>query len=172
MTSDYVPCLAANLQGIRAAQEAFHGKPSVAVFDTAFHQTMPPRAYHYALPRELYEQHQLRRYGAHGTSVRHLVKQAAAMLGKPEESTNLIVAHIGRPQPLFMIHLEGMLAELAPNFATSGMLGDCLCLLSLLFAVLHASPRGRHVINAVHCLEAFTSPSVREGILVWCRSRC
>jgi acetate kinase len=67
----------------------------VAVFDTAFHQTMPPRAHLYALPYELYEQHQVRRYGFHGTSHRYVAGEAAARLGRPLEELELITAHLG-----------------------------------------------------------------------------
>ena len=67
----------------------------VAVFDTAFHQTMPAHAFMYGLPYELYEQHGIRRYGFHGTSHQYLVAEAARMLGKPVEATNLITCHLG-----------------------------------------------------------------------------
>ena len=108
---------AANLQGILAAQRAFSGKPSVAVFDTAFHQTMPPKAFLYALPYDLYNERDLQKYGAHGTSVRYLVKEAAQMLGKPADSVNLIVAHIGEP-PDSIFHLSwtgALVADLETN---------------------------------------------------------
>ncbi|KXZ50987.1 ACK2 protein [Gonium pectorale] len=83
------------LQGIHAAQQVFPGVPQVAVFDTAFHQTMPPHAYMYGLPYDLYEKHRIRRYGFHGTSHKYLVEQAAAMLGKPVSETNVITCHLG-----------------------------------------------------------------------------
>lgn len=85
----------ANLQGIRAAQEALPHLPQVAVFDTAFHQSMPAKAYHYALPNSLYQQHGVRRYGFHGTSHQYVCQQAAQMLGQPLEQTQLISAHLG-----------------------------------------------------------------------------
>lgn len=85
----------ANVMGIEAALASFPGVPQVAVFDTAFHQTIPPHAYHYALPYELYEKHHIRRYGFHGTSHLYVSKQAAKHLGKPLESVNLIVMHLG-----------------------------------------------------------------------------
>jgi len=69
--------------------------PQVAVFDTAFHQTMPPRAFHYALPRDLYDVHRVRRYGFHGTSHAHVARRAAELLGKPSGSLNLITLHLG-----------------------------------------------------------------------------
>ena len=75
----------ANLTGIRACQKVMPGVPMVAVFDTAFHQTMPAKAYMYALPYEYYEQDKVRRYGFHGTSHKYVAGRAAAMLGKPIE---------------------------------------------------------------------------------------
>lgn len=84
----------ANLQGIVAAAAVFHC-PQVAVFDTAFHQTMQPSAYTYALPADLCKREGLRRYGAHGTSYAYLLSAAARMLQRPPESLNLIVGHIG-----------------------------------------------------------------------------
>ena len=67
----------------------------VAVFDTAFHQTMPPHAFMYALPWDAYEKDGIRRYGAHGTSYKYLVQQAASMLQKEPGEVNLIIAHVG-----------------------------------------------------------------------------
>lgn len=86
----------AALQGIQAASKVFGDHtPQVAVFDTAYHQTMPPKAFMYGLPRELYTQHSIRRYGFHGTSHQYLAQQAAAMLGKPLEQLNAISCHLG-----------------------------------------------------------------------------
>lgn len=85
----------ANLQGIEAAQAQFPDVPHVAVFDTAFHQTLPPKAYFYAVPYALYEQHGVRRYGFHGTSHRYVASEAARRLGKPLEALQLITAHLG-----------------------------------------------------------------------------
>jgi acetate kinase len=84
-----------NLQGIEIALATCPGVPQVAVFDTAFHQTMPPRAFHYALPHHLYESHHVRRYGFHGTSHAHVARRAAELLGKPPGSLNLITLHLG-----------------------------------------------------------------------------
>lgn len=83
------------LQGIRAARRAFADVPHVAVFDTAFHQTMPPEAYTYALDRELAERHRIRRYGFHGTSHRFVSEAAAAYVGRPVEKLRQIVFHLG-----------------------------------------------------------------------------
>ena len=85
----------ANLTGIRACQKVMPGVPMVAVFDTAFHQTMPAKAYMYALPYEYYEQDKVRRYGFHGTSHKYVAGRAAAMLGKPIEEVKLISCHLG-----------------------------------------------------------------------------
>ncbi len=85
----------ANIIGIRACQQLMPGTPMVAVFDTAFHQTMPPVAYTYALPYEYYEQDKVRRYGFHGTSHKYVSQRAAAMLGKPIEELKLISCHLG-----------------------------------------------------------------------------
>jgi acetate kinase len=84
-----------NMTGIEACEEAIPGVPQVAVFDTAFHQTMPGRAYMYALPYELYEKHGIRRYGFHGTSHRFVGQRAAQMLGKPIEQTKIVTCHLG-----------------------------------------------------------------------------
>lgn len=85
----------ANLTGIEVARELFPDAPQVAVFDTAFHQTMPERAFHYALPRELYRRHHLRRYGFHGTSHAWVAQEAATFLQRPLEELNLITLHLG-----------------------------------------------------------------------------
>ncbi len=85
----------ANIIGIKACQALMPGTPMVAVFDTAFHQTMPPVAYTYALPYEYYEKDKVRRYGFHGTSHKYVAARAAAMLGKPIEELKLISCHLG-----------------------------------------------------------------------------
>ena len=85
----------ANLDGIRVAMEIFAAVPQVAVFDTAFHQTMPPHAYLYAIPYELYEKDRVRRYGFHGTSHRFVAGECAKLLGKPLAECNLITVHLG-----------------------------------------------------------------------------
>ena len=85
----------AHLVGIRAAQKAFPGLPNVAVFDTAFHQSMPASAYLYALPYTMYAEHGIRRYGMHGTSHYYISLQAAEILGKPLNELNIINCHLG-----------------------------------------------------------------------------
>jgi len=85
----------ANLMGIEACKQVLPDTPQAAVFDTAFHQTMPSYAFTYALPYELYEQHHIRRYGFHGTSHYYVAHRAAKMLGKPIEQLKLVTAHLG-----------------------------------------------------------------------------
>ncbi|MCI9293905.1 MAG: acetate kinase [Lawsonibacter sp.] len=85
----------ANIIGIKACQALMPDTPMVAVFDTAFHQTMPAEAYMYALPYEYYEKDKVRRYGFHGTSHKYVTQRAAAMLGKPLEELKLISCHLG-----------------------------------------------------------------------------
>ncbi len=85
----------ANITGIKACQDCMPGVPMVAVFDTAFHQTMPPVAYTYALPYEYYETDKVRRYGFHGTSHKYVAQRAAAMLGKDVSELKLISCHLG-----------------------------------------------------------------------------
>ena len=94
----------ANIIGIRACQQLMPGTPMVAVFDTAFHQTMPPVAYTYALPYEYYEQDKVRRYGFHGTSHNYVSQRAAAMLGKPIEELKLISCHLGNGSSITAIN--------------------------------------------------------------------
>jgi acetate kinase len=85
----------ANLLGIRISQELFPKLPQVAVFDTAFHQTMPPRAYLYAVPYEWFTKHEVRRYGFHGTSHRYVSQQAVKQLGLDPEDHAIVTAHLG-----------------------------------------------------------------------------
>jgi acetate kinase len=85
----------ANLIGIREAMKMLPGKPNVAVFDTAFHQTMSPASYLYGLPRELYEKYKIRRYGFHGTSHRYVAARACQLMKRDPGNTNLITCHLG-----------------------------------------------------------------------------
>jgi acetate kinase len=84
-----------NLLGIEVALERRPDVPQVAVFDTAFHQTIPPRAHRYAIPHDWYASHRVRRYGFHGSSHAYVARQAAALLGRPQTELNLIVLHLG-----------------------------------------------------------------------------
>ena len=92
----------ANLMGIRACQKIMPNTPQVAVFDTAFHMTMPPKAYIYAFPYEYYEKDDVRRYGFHGTSHRYVSARAIDMLGNPEHS-RVISCHLGNGSSLAAI---------------------------------------------------------------------
>lgn len=85
----------ANITGIEAVSEILPDVPQVGVFDTAFHQTMPPKAYMYALPYEAYEKYGVRRYGFHGTSHRYVSRRACEFLGVPYEKQRIITCHIG-----------------------------------------------------------------------------
>ena len=84
-----------SLEGIRGCMEIFSGVPQVAVFDTAFHQTMPPVAFFYGIPYRYYEDYGVRRYGFHGTSHRYVAQKAADILERPPEEVNLITVHLG-----------------------------------------------------------------------------
>src|SRR6185369_8569594 len=84
-----------NISGIEGAKAVLPDVPHVAIFDTAFHQTMPQEAYLYPLPFEWYEKHGVRRYGFHGTSHLYVSKRIAAILGKPASQCNVITMHIG-----------------------------------------------------------------------------
>lgn len=85
----------ANLTGIRSCMEVLPGVPMVGVFDTAFHQTMPPKAYLYGIPYEYYKKYKVRRYGFHGTSHEYVSKRAAELLGKSDKDFKVIVCHLG-----------------------------------------------------------------------------
>ncbi len=85
----------AALMGIYACQKLMPGKPMVAVFDTSYFQTIPPKAYMYPIPYDLYEKYSLRKYGAHGTSHRYIAERAAAFLGERVEDLKLITCHLG-----------------------------------------------------------------------------
>jgi acetate kinase len=85
----------ANLLGIEAARRRFPDRPHVAVFDTAFHHTLPAKAFWYAIPRALYERHRVRRYGFHGISHAFVAEEAARRLGRPLTDVQLLTAHLG-----------------------------------------------------------------------------
>jgi acetate kinase len=85
----------ANLTGIREAVKAFPGIMQTAVFDTAFHQTMPPAAYLYGIPREFYKKYRIRKYGFHGTSHRYVAHEAVRFLKRSPKNTNVISCHLG-----------------------------------------------------------------------------
>ncbi len=85
----------ANLMGIRACMQLMPGKPNVAVFDTAFHQTMPPKAYRYAIPTKFYEEYAVRKYGFHGTSHSFVSKETIKFLGLDPDNSKVVVCHLG-----------------------------------------------------------------------------
>jgi acetate kinase len=85
----------ANLAGIEAAMKLFPNIPHVAVFDTAFHQTLPEKAFIYPIPYELYEKYRIRKYGFHGTSCRYVTARAAEFLGRPANELKMVVCHLG-----------------------------------------------------------------------------
>ena len=85
----------ANVTGIKAFQEILPNVPHIAVFDTAFHQTMPESSYLYSLPYEYYEKYGIRKYGFHGTSHKYVTLRAAEIMGKPIEELRLISCHLG-----------------------------------------------------------------------------
>jgi acetate kinase len=90
----------ANVEGIERARQLFPGVPHVAVFDTSFHQTMPPEAYLYGLPYEMYEKHRVRRYGFHGPSHAYVAGEAARLLERPLEALRLVTCHLGNGSSL------------------------------------------------------------------------
>ena len=96
-----------NAQGIRIAAEIFPGEPQVAGFDTGFHRTLPPYAFHYPIPHEYYERHRVRRYGFHGTSHHYVTYEAARRLGKPFEQAQFISAHLGNGCSATAVRAEG-----------------------------------------------------------------
>ncbi len=93
-----------NLMGIEVSEEFFPQAPQVAVFDTAFHQTMPPKAFLYAVPYEWYTKYRLRKYGFHGTSHKFIAQETAEFLGKPLGQTSLISIHLGNGCSMAAIH--------------------------------------------------------------------
>ncbi len=100
----------ANLAGIEACEKNFPGVPNVAVFDTAFHQTMPPQAFMYAIPYELYTKYGIRRYGFHGTSHNFVAQATGKMLGKSYEQMKLITCHLGNGCSITAIN-QGMVVD-------------------------------------------------------------
>lgn len=111
-----------NLIGIREARALLPHVPHVAVFDTAFNQTMPPRAYIYGLPYRFYEEHKLRKYGFHGTSVRYVSMRALEHLSMPPEETKIVVFHLGNGVTMTAV-AGGKVVDTSIGFATfSGLM--------------------------------------------------
>jgi acetate kinase len=107
----------ANLLGIREAMKIFPEVPHVAVFDTSFHQTVPPKAYLYALPLEYYEQHKIRKYGFHGTSCRYVSLKAAQLLDRAVEELKMVVCHLGNGVTITAVD-RGKSVDTSIGFAT------------------------------------------------------
>lgn len=104
-----------NLTGINLMQKYFSHTKQVAVFDTAFHQTLPPAAYLYGIPRELYDQYKIRRYGFHGTSHRFVANRALKLLKRSADNTNLITCHLGNGASITAIE-KGKSVETSMGF--------------------------------------------------------
>jgi acetate kinase len=128
--------LPANCAGIEAARAELPSTPQVAVFDTAFHHTMPPVAYHYAVPREWHDEHNVRRYGFHGTSHRYVSERAAELLDRPLQGLRMVTLHLGNgcsaaavrdgvsvDTTMGMTPLEGLVMGTRSGDIDPGMLG-------------------------------------------------
>jgi acetate kinase len=106
-----------NLIGIREGLALLPDAPHVAVFDTAFNQTMPPKAYLYALPYRFYQEHKIRKYGFHGTSVRFVSQRAAEVLARPLSTLKMVVAHLGNGVTMTAV-CGGQAVDTTIGFAT------------------------------------------------------
>ncbi len=104
-----------NIMGIKACKELMPNTPQIAVFDTAFHQTMPRKSFLYALPYEYYEKYRIRRYGFHGTSHRYVSKRAAKTLGKPFNELKIITLHLGNGSSISAIK-DGKVVDTSMGF--------------------------------------------------------
>jgi acetate kinase len=117
----------AHLMGIRAAQQMVPETPQVAVFDTAFHQTMEPYSYLYGLPYDLYKKYRIRRYGFHGTSHRYVASQAVKLMKRSPENTNVISCHLGNGASITAIS-SGRSVETSMGFTPlSGLVMGTRC---------------------------------------------
>ena len=105
----------ANIMGIESCMSLMEGIPQVGVFDTAFHQTMPKKAFLYAIPYELYEEHGVRRYGFHGTSHRYVSQRTAEILGKPLSDLKMVTLHLGNGSSAAAIK-EGKVVDTSMGF--------------------------------------------------------
>ncbi|MCK4505331.1 MAG: acetate kinase [Candidatus Aegiribacteria sp.] len=113
-----------NLQGIRAAMETLPGIPNVAVFDTAFHQTMPPVSYIYPLPYSVFEKNRMRRFGFHGPSHQYVANKAAEMIGRPIEDLCIVTCHLGNGSSLTAVkHGKSLDTSLGYGTACGVMMG-------------------------------------------------
>lgn len=125
---DFAPLhTGAHLQGIRGCLSVMPGVPQVLVFDTAFHQTMEPEAYMYALPYEMYEKYHIRRYGAHGTSHRYVSGEMIRLLGGKVEGTKIITCHIGNGSSISAVK-DGKVIDTSMGFTPlAGVLMGTRC---------------------------------------------
>lgn len=105
----------AHLKGIDACAKVMPGKPQVAVFDTAFHQSMSPVAYTYGLPKQYAEKYKIRRYGAHGTSHKYVSHRVAELMGKPIEELKIITCHLGNGSSIAAIQ-NGKVVDTSMGF--------------------------------------------------------
>ncbi len=117
----------AHLKGVDACKVLMPGKPQVAVFDTAFHQTMAPEAYTYGLPKHYAQAHRIRRYGAHGTSHKYVANRVASLMGKPIESLKLITCHLGNGSSITAVK-HGQVVDTSMGFTPhEGMIMGTRC---------------------------------------------
>jgi acetate kinase len=141
-----------NLRGYSAALAILPTVPHAAVFDTAYHQTMPPHAYHYGLPHVLYERHGIRRYGFHGTSHRYVGWRSQALLGRPREALRLVTCHLGNGASLCAID-RGRSVDTSMGFTPlEGLLmgtrtGDIDA--SVVFHLMHQEDLTEHQVTAM-----------------------
>jgi len=141
-----------NLRGYEAAHAILPGVPHAAVFDTAYHQSMPPHAYLYGLPYVLYERHAIRRYGFHGTSHRYVGWRSEALLGRPREETRLVTCHLGNGASVCAID-RGQSADTSMGFTPlEGLLmgtrtGDIDP--SVVFHIMHEEDLTEHQVTAL-----------------------
>lgn len=117
----------ANLQGLKAVMEVLPGKPNVVVFDTAFHQTMPPKAYIYGIPYEHYEKNRVRRYGFHGTSHGYVARRAAEILSRDIKDLKIVTCHLGNGSSITAVK-DGMSVGTSFGYGTAeGVLMGTRC---------------------------------------------
>lgn len=117
----------AHLKGVDACNVLMKGKPQIAVFDTAFHQTMMPEAYTYGLPKQYVEKHKIRRYGAHGTSHKYVAHRVAELMGQPIESLKIITCHLGNGSSITAVK-NGKVVDTSMGFTPhEGMIMGTRC---------------------------------------------
>ena len=143
----------ANLMGIEAMQKALPSVPNVVVFDTAFHQTMPPHAYIYGVPYKYYEEKKVRRYSFHGTSHFYVAHRAAALLGKPIEDLKLVTCHLGNGSSVTAVDAGKSVDSSLGMGTTSGVLMGTRCGDvdgSVMIALMEENPDPKRVSDIIH----------------------